>query len=1103
MATSKDMQFEGSITGYDDEDVRGGDGRKKKFKPLSAMKKFFTKKKDKKDSVVAVKAKSTTALPSEDDDDDEDDDGGFKAHSKRSGLAANRSLSEDSIFSTELRGQPIAAFPKAALSEESLPKSAFQSELMSKLNKRRTDYLDDDRDDGLPRSPVPAVTTADVILGEPMKKQPGQSGKTSNNRDSDQSLISVDSSENEEEELFLNKWKSSVPARKSASLPAPANKTMDILDFNSIQKTELLVSRAAKHKIKVKPARKANRQSVKHRDTSSPTPLPCLNEESPTSSTHENVKEGWISEKLSPSEEKPSGALTSQASSTVNDKISAQVAADSKSKVSSIAIGSRSNTGTPLTSPTSPLPPAVMSTTEASATVSAAMSAPTVSAVSPTTAVSAPTLSVVLPTAVVSAVPSPAPVETTTTPVSPTARFPPQTDTASDSSLQSLAPSSSSNQQVANAELAAAPTVTEKKTEENLSLSEKGDKTIFMDTHISAKRLSQSQKGAAESKIDTDIKSRMSHFQIPNSVSSKLDAINSSSIDSLQMKVANPELTSVTVLKEEQKVKHQIRSRTLPAVIGEQSSATVQRSSSHRIPNSGAGLKELQDDSAVLSDENRILSSTSLLTSSSLPDAKKPENIKASSTESKIMSAGEPSWMNMVRRKKSEPETHIEIEKIKPNESSVARPGANTTAPKSVAKPGANTATPNTATPNTAAPNTAAPKSVFTSASYLEKKRGSTETISFRNRDLPDVTVKKTDSSDPKRQSLDLSSLNKAASAELSSSKKETVELDLCNVGSVKASRSIFDSSSKPVSQRDNVPTSSAASTHSDRIRKFSSSSSAISGSSSVKASSNTNQELPNVAAVASEVKSTITSEIKSTVASEVKSAVAGEVKPTVASVGSTHSRGSILKTSMSKMYEVKPSIYTRTGSVKGPTLSATSSSPSASTASASTASAPSASAPVKAEAVSALKADSSEAATAAPSSQPSAQHAPAHVTAPPNPSLPSQTSSKVVASEKPAADVKKPVAPAKVPAWRTHLSSKDVKIEIIENSPTPTPASSSQTSSENLRKPNDKAKLQEAPKKTELSSGAALTVETEKTNRRTSKVLDMVKNFQNLQAPS
>lgn len=922
-------------------------------------------------------------------------------------------------------------------------------------------------------------------------------------------------------------------------------------------------------------------------------------------------------EKLSPSEEKPSGALTNQTSSAVNDKISAQVAAESKSKVSSIAIGSRSNTGSPLTSPTSPLPPVVMATTEPSATVSApTISAPTVSAVSPTT-VSAPTpVSVVLPTA---SVPSPAPVETTT-PVSPTTRFPPQTDSASDFSTQSLAVSSSSNQHVANAELVATPTVPEKKTEENLSLSEKGDKTIFMDTHISAKRLSQSQKGATESKIDSDIKSRMSHFQIPDVMSSKPDATNSSSIDSLHMKVANPELASVTVPKEDYKVKHQIRSKTLPAVIGEQSSATVQRSSSHRIPNSGAGLKELQDDSAVLSDENIILSS-SVLTSSSLPDAKKPENIKVSSTESKVMSAGEPSWMNMVRRKKSEPETNTEIEKIKPNESAIARSGAST----------------------------AAPKSIFTSANYLEKKRGSTETISFRNRDLPDVTVKKTDSSDPKRQSLDLTSLNKAMSTELSSSKKETVEKDLCNVGSVKASRSIFDSSSKPVSQRDNVlPTSSAVSTHNERIRKFSSSS-VLSGSSSVKASSNTNQELPVVAAVASEVKSTVANEVKSTVASEVKStvasdvrsAVASEVKPTVASGGVTHSRGSSVKTSMSKTYEVKPSIYKRTGSVKGPTLSATSSSPSASTASASTASAPTASAPtasapVKAEAVSASKADRLEAAAAAPSSQPSAQHAPAHVTAPPNPSLPSQTSSvtplaffvqpfnaysskplanialasrpafaatqiyskpactptnttaqthpasepalvaasskcvsvpnvklltststaansffalpnvsssstnstnlttsssihppsssllmphtsstraqpfittsaafkphssntshfnptstssiqkspsfktaatssekvvpfqKVAASEKPAADVKKPVTPAKVPAWRTHLSSKDVKIEIIENSPTPTPASSSQTSSENLRKPNDKAKLQEAPK--------------------------------------
>ena len=56
------------------------DGKKRKFKPLEAMRKLFGKGKRKaKDdpvSVVAVKAKSTTALHHSHHDDEDDDDGG-------------------------------------------------------------------------------------------------------------------------------------------------------------------------------------------------------------------------------------------------------------------------------------------------------------------------------------------------------------------------------------------------------------------------------------------------------------------------------------------------------------------------------------------------------------------------------------------------------------------------------------------------------------------------------------------------------------------------------------------------------------------------------------------------------------------------------------------------------------------------------------------------------------------------------------------------------------------------------------------------------------------------------------------------------------------
>ncbi|KAH9514017.1 hypothetical protein Btru_031998 [Bulinus truncatus] len=88
----------------------------------------------------------------------------FKSSAKPLSLAGTRSLSEDSVFSTEARDS-TNKFPIAAVSVENITtKSAFQSELLSKLNKRRSLYSDDERDDGLPKSPVPPpLNTADVI----------------------------------------------------------------------------------------------------------------------------------------------------------------------------------------------------------------------------------------------------------------------------------------------------------------------------------------------------------------------------------------------------------------------------------------------------------------------------------------------------------------------------------------------------------------------------------------------------------------------------------------------------------------------------------------------------------------------------------------------------------------------------------------------------------------------------------------------------------------------------------------------------------------------------------------------------------------------------
>lgn len=262
----------------DEEELRG-DGKKRKFKPFEKVRKFFgkgkRKAKDESVSVVAVKATSTPALY-----DTDDDDGGFKSHQPRP-LGGNRSISEDSVFSPEQRETNLQALKKTAVSEESLPKSALQAELVSKLNKRRSQYSDED--EGLPQSPTPPITTADIIMGGPLKPLPAAGKSTS--RESDRSLISMDGSENEDDP-FKSNWKSSVPSKlsgreKSAGSEGP-------IDFEKMGSTELLKSDAAKDRISVKPrARKATRKSQKKRDGSSPHSLPSLNEESPTKSQAE------------------------------------------------------------------------------------------------------------------------------------------------------------------------------------------------------------------------------------------------------------------------------------------------------------------------------------------------------------------------------------------------------------------------------------------------------------------------------------------------------------------------------------------------------------------------------------------------------------------------------------------------------------------------------------------------------------------------------------------------------------------------------------------------------------------------------------------------
>ncbi|XP_067663097.1 nucleolar protein dao-5-like isoform X2 [Haliotis asinina] len=205
-----------------------------------------------------------------------DQEESFKSHhSKQKPLqGGNRSISEDSVFNPGDRGEPsITALKTVAVSEENLNKNAFQNELFSKLKKRHSQYSDDD--DGLPQSPVPPMTTAD-ILGGPLKPVPGKSSS----RESEKSLISVDSSDNEGDDPFLTKWNSPLKPRRSSDQSPPPAKTTS-MDLEAVKRTPMLSNEAAKFKRSVKP-RKQNRQSRKKKDAVSALGLPSLNEESPT-----------------------------------------------------------------------------------------------------------------------------------------------------------------------------------------------------------------------------------------------------------------------------------------------------------------------------------------------------------------------------------------------------------------------------------------------------------------------------------------------------------------------------------------------------------------------------------------------------------------------------------------------------------------------------------------------------------------------------------------------------------------------------------------------------------------------------------------------------
>lgn len=215
--------------------------KKKKFRPLEKMRKFFKSSKKSTKTKDSVKAKSTGALHKEAEQSEDDDDGGFA----RLPMGGTRSISEDSVFKPEQKEGGLDPLRQTAISMEQVNQQ-FKSTSTGK----------------------------------------------STSRESDKSLLSVDGSENEEEDLFASDWKSSVASVKSPDDNSTSKEpsSMDF-DFAAVKRdTQTLTSDAAKHRISVKPkSRKSSVvQSRRVADRATVPHLPRVTEE-PTKQTEDSI----------------------------------------------------------------------------------------------------------------------------------------------------------------------------------------------------------------------------------------------------------------------------------------------------------------------------------------------------------------------------------------------------------------------------------------------------------------------------------------------------------------------------------------------------------------------------------------------------------------------------------------------------------------------------------------------------------------------------------------------------------------------------------------------------------------------------------------------
>ncbi|KAH9514016.1 hypothetical protein Btru_031996 [Bulinus truncatus] len=897
--------------------------------------------------------------------------------------------------------------------------------------------------------------------------QPGTSGKKSNSRDSDQSLISVDSSENEEDLFAASNWKSRVPAKKLSDLrplSLSADSGMDSIDFCSIQKTELLSNAAAKDKISIKPKAR-NRQSRKKRDTSSPQTLPSLNEELPTKSLPEDTSSvPSLVSSISTDFVDKLPELNLMTSSTASPKLNKKI--DSGDLRLDLAAA---NTSSHVDKPTLVTP----------------LSAPVVVGTPPVTKVSTPT-SPGFKQPTLFKTPEP---QTTSLPLSPTS------------------PGVKSSSEI---------NITEKFSGDKLSLSSRGIDKLS----VTSANLSQGSSLKEDDKPSMDLKSRLNQFEVKSQAAATTEPA---------LKVSDPDSSITMSPKEDYKLRRQTRSKTLPGTSEEQASPRIQRASSHRIQISASS----SPDQPLQLFQPVVLDKSATVTTGSGPqtppvstNVKKMENFRHASQDS---APSEPPWKDVIRKKK---EDHEEADIGHKNTGSDSiRPALGMSLGRSatlnekklesvLVKPKDVTSEKKSESVNSDSQNKTAlskKESLEINVSELSSLKTVKPSQELKNSSVTPADVSSMQSSErskllhgsgsmekdevPKPSAKELSLLWGSSVRSAQAKSSDVVQGIHNRSGSVKAPASVTSSlgyKMKTTGSQQSV----SFSKQSKPDVPFSTKAEQAPVSASLPSNSSV-QTAPPSSTSASSTHSVITPAAPTNVkpASNTQST---KVTPSSVHTSKPLSTPSQIssKPALSPMSPTQPAFYGVKPFALGVKPQVSHSSLSMST--------PSVSVPAPVS--------SSPAETSSSSSQPSASNTTfirSHsaftpsISSKPQVSTPAPSpTSKLTTQNRPgphienkvAAEEKKPEIASSVPAWRANLKSdttkSDVKIEIIEKT-------SVSSNSDILRKGSDNTKSSQPPKKNDSLTSGGSNIQLDSSSNRSSKVMDMVKSFQNLKVTS